>query len=334
MSLPLSFAQLVFICYTTHNQHPLSALTRHHFPCRKSTGSWAWITFTSVCRNRCFRCLFCKKVPPSDNRVVGSPFVLTHRLTKCLLGVCEEQQWLRSLACNVSCKSRLLTFGAVEKARCSALLETPQVISGLGGLPHSVIASTSPVGKTSPAPKAHSIIRGPCLTKLAFADVTEDATVPVKWQAGVTPTSEKLAFLKRAAPDLLDIARQLLGYDINVRKICVLSDHGLVSFDLCAPPGSRAANYCMWEQRFHKSNFTMLKVDFWYGTCTVHCWDPECRKKHSGEWFAHLFWIPQHLRSGKALFDEPPTLDGEELRDMLVYADGSSDPVHESALLG
>lgn len=43
-----------------------------------------------------------------------------------------------------------------------------------------------------------------------------DVIVPVKWLGGSKPSIEKLALLKRAAPDLLDVARQLLGYDINV----------------------------------------------------------------------------------------------------------------------
>ena len=105
----------------------------------------------------------------------------------------------------------------------------------------------------------------------------------------------------------------------------MLNSHGLVSFDLCAPPGSRAANYCMWEHRFHKHNFSMIKADFWYGTFTVHCWDLACRNKHAWEWFVHPFSTPWHLRDGRTLFDEPPKLDEDDIQSMLVYADGSTD---------
>lgn len=69
----------------------------------------------------------------------------------------------------------------------------------------------------------------------------------------------------------------------------------------------------------------MLKADFWYGTFTVHCWDPECRKKHAWEWYVHPFLMPSHLRRDQDLFDEPPKLDEEALQHMLVYADGSRD---------
>ena len=51
---------------------------------------------------------------------------------------------------------------------------------------------------------------------MQFADVMTDATVPVKWLSGSNPNAEKLAFVKRATPALLDLARQLLGYDVNV----------------------------------------------------------------------------------------------------------------------
>lgn len=187
---------------------------------------------------------------------------------------------------------------------------------------------------------------------MQFADVVADVCVPVKWLAGSNPSLEKLVFLRRAVPSLLDMARQLLGYDINVclsvtccnkcnpalicyvlswingvqvRKVCMLNAHGLVSIDLCAPPGSQAANYCIWERRFHKSNFSMLKADFWFGTFTLHCWDPECRKRHAWEWYVHPFAMPPPLQQGKPLFEEPPKVDQEELHEFLVYSDGSRD---------
>lgn len=48
------------------------------------------------------------------------------------------------------------------------------------------------------------------------ADVWGDLTVPVKWLDGSKPNSEKMKLLKCATPNLLDLARQLLGEDISV----------------------------------------------------------------------------------------------------------------------
>lgn len=66
-------------------------------------------------------------MPDSDN--VGAPFLLTHRLTRRLIGVGEQRQWLESLACSVAPTARLLRFGSEELSRCYALLADAQIPS-------------------------------------------------------------------------------------------------------------------------------------------------------------------------------------------------------------
>lgn len=333
-----------------------------------------------LCRNRCFRCLFCKKVSMPDSDNVGASFQLTHRLTGRLQGVDEQRQWLESLACSVASTAHLLRFGSDELLRCSALLassKTPGLFPGAAeaarlpavinepsshrrssgadceSLCQLAVCCCLQIANVSPSTDRLShLISWTEQASVQFADVMADVTVSVKWLAGSKPSSGKLVFLRHAVPNLLDMARQLLGYDINVclsgaccskccvpsishafkwvnavqvRKVCMLNAYGLVSIDLCAPTGSQAANYCIWEQRFHKSNFSMLKADFWYGTFTLHCWDPECRKRHAWEWYIHPFAMPPQLQQGKPLFEEPPKLDQEEVQEYLVYADGSRD---------
>lgn len=106
-------------------------------------------------RNRCFRCLFCQKAPAPDGRIGGGPFVLTHRWTRRLVDMSDEQQWWNCLICNVSPSARLLTFGPEERARCCALLEpaeTPRRLAGApcGASPFSARTAMSAHTLTSP----------------------------------------------------------------------------------------------------------------------------------------------------------------------------------------
>lgn len=99
--------------------------------------------------------------------------------------------------------------------------------------------------------------------------------------------------------------------------MCVLGSRGLVAFDLDGPGGK----YCSWEKRYHHSNFTLLKVDFWHGTFAHQCWDPVCKSKYQRRWNSHDYQLPDALQRHSHLFQEPEQFD-PCLEEFLVSSNG------------
>lgn len=90
-----------------------------------------------------------------------------------------------------------------------------------------------------------------------------------------------------------------------------------MAFDLDGPGG----RYCTWEKRCHRSNFTLLKVDFWHGTFAHQCWDPTCKAKYQRLWNSHDYKLPEALQHYQDLFTDPEEFD-PHLEDFLVATDG------------
>ena len=97
----------------------------------------------------------------------------------------------------------------------------------------------------------------------------------------------------------------------------MLGSRGLVAFDLDGPGG----RYCSWVKRRHNSNFSLLKVDFWHGTFSHQCWDPDCKSKYQRLWNTHDYRLPDALLHYRHLFLDPEEFD-PCLEAFLVPHDG------------
>jgi hypothetical protein len=134
-----------------------------------------------------------------------------------------------------------------------------------------------------------------------------------------------LGFVHRSASlslSLLSIclARTTFGIGLQVKKVVVLSPHGIVSFDW---DNTDRAKVCVWRKARHIHNYTYATVDFLRGSFSLKCWDEDCKKRHGRDWMVHPFSLPDALCGHADLFTEPLMLDDQALEDMLVFVDGS-----------
>jgi hypothetical protein len=114
---------------------------------------------------------------------------------------------------------------------------------------------------------------------------------------------------------------------MQIKKVCVLGSRGLVAFDLDGPAG----HYCSWEQRCHRSNFSLLKADFWYGTFAHQCWDPQCKRKYQHLWNAHTHRLPDALQQCNHLFEDPEEFD-PHLEEFMAASDGQHETITPAGL--
>lgn len=145
-----------------------------------------------------------------------------------------------------------------------------------------------------------------CVSNLIFA------TVRLYVVAGT-----KMRIVLSCMPSLFLLSESCGG--LQIKKVCVLGSRGLVAFDLDGPGG----RYCSWEKKCHRSNFSLLKVDFWHGTFAHQCWDPVCKSKYQRLWNVHNYQLPDALQRYQHLFQDPEEFD-PNLEELLVASDGGS----------